>query len=68
MIDFLQHIGEKFLKFVVSTVTRMTLLATLFSVAACLVLFFLCFFTGNMTYSILSLAGMLSFIYANKQF
>lgn len=68
MLNFISHIGSKFLKFVVDTLVRITLLATLISVAVCLVLFFLCFFTGHPVYAMLSLAGMLSFIYANKQF
>ena len=68
MIEFVKHIGEKILAFVVDTLIRFTILATLISVAGCLVLFFLCFFTGNPLYAFLSLAGMLGFLYANKQF
>lgn len=68
MIEFISHIGSKLLKFVVDTLVRITLLATLISVAVCLVLFFLCFFTGHPVYALLSLAGMLCFLYANKQF
>ena len=68
MLDFLQFIGEKVLKFVVNTVTRLTLLSTLIATAVCLVLFFVCFIKGYPVYALLSLAGMLSFIYANKQF
>lgn len=68
MIEFISHIGSKLLKFVVDTLVRITLLATLISVAVCLVLFFLCFFTGHPVYALLSLAGMICFLYANKQF
>ena len=68
MIEFISHIGSKLLKFVVDTLVRITLFATLISVAVCLVLFFLCFFTGHPVYALLSLAGMLCFLYANKQF
>lgn len=68
MLEFVKHIGEKFLKFVVNTLVKLTLLATLVSVAVCLVLFFMCFFTGHPVYALLSLAGLLCFLYANKQF
>lgn len=68
MIDFIQHLGAKILKFTVDTICKLTLLATLVSVALCLVLFFMCFFTGNPVYALLSLAGMICFLYANKQF
>lgn len=68
MIAFVKHIGEKLLKFVVDSLVKLTLLATLISVAVCLVLFFMCFFTGHPVYALLSLAGMLCFLYANKQF
>lgn len=68
MIEFIQHIGAKLLKFIVDMVCKLTILATLVSVAGCLVLFFLCFFTGHPAYALLSLAGMLCFLYTNKQF
>ena len=68
MIAFLKRIGEKFLKFVVDSLVKLTLLATLISVAVCLVLFFLCFIHGQPIYAVLSLAGMMCFLYANKQF
>ena len=68
MIGFLKHLGERVLKFVVDLICKLTLLATLISVALCLVLFFLCFFTGNPVYALLSLVGMLCFLYTNKQF
>lgn len=68
MIAFIKRIGEKLLKFVVDSVVKLTILSTLVSVAGCLVLFFMCFFTGHPVYTLLSLAGMLSFLYANKQF
>lgn len=68
MLEFLKHIGEKILKFFVDLVCKVTLLATLISVAMCLVLFFLCFFAGKPLYSFLSLVGMICFLYANKQF
>lgn len=68
MIEFLKYVGELVLKFVVDAVSKLTLFATLISVSACLVLFFICFFTGHAVYALLSLAGMLCFIYANKQF
>lgn len=68
MIEFIQYLGSKLLKFIVDTVNKVTLLATLISVAVCLVLFFLCFFAGYPLYSFLSLVGMICFIYANKQF
>lgn len=68
MIAFIKRIGEKLLKFVVDSVVKLTILSTLVSVAGCLVLFFMCFFTGHPVYALLSLAGMLSFLYANKQF
>lgn len=68
MIEFVKYIGEKVLSFIVNTLVKLTLFATLVSIAGCLVLFFLCFFTGNPLYSLISLGGMLVFIYANKQF
>ena len=68
MLEFLRRNGEKLLKFIVNSTTRMTLLATLMSVAVCLVLFFVYLFSGDIPRSLVSLAGMLSFIYANKQF
>lgn len=68
MISFIQHLGAKLLKFIVDTICKLTLLATLVSVAVCLVLFFMCFFTGHPVYAVISLAGMLCFLYANKQF
>lgn len=68
MIPFIKHIGEKLLKFIVDTVVKLTILATLVSVAVCLVLFFLCLFTGHPLYALLSLIGMLCFLYTNKQF
>ena len=68
MIEYLKYLGKKFLGFIVESMKKLTLLATLISVAVCLVLFFMCFFTGNPIYCVLSLAGMLCFIYANKQY
>ena len=68
MLRFLTRLWLNFLKYIVDVVTRLTLLSTLLSVAACLVLFFLCFFAGEPVYAFLSLAGMICFIYANKQF
>lgn len=68
MLETLKYAGAKLLKFVVDLVCKVTLLATLFSVAGCLVLFFLCFFAGEPVYSLLSLVGMLCFLYTNKQF
>lgn len=68
IIETIQFLGAKLLKFVVDTIQRVTLLATLASIAGCLVLFFMCFFTGHPTYALLSLAGMLCFVYTNKQF
>ena len=68
MINFIQRLGARLLKFVVDMVCKLTLLATLVSVAVCLVLFFLCFFNGHPLYALLSLAGMLCFLYINKQF
>ena len=68
MISFIQHLGAKLLKFVVDMVCKLTLLATLVSVAVCLALFFLCFFNGHPMYALLSLVGMICFLYTNKQF
>ena len=68
MIGFFKYTGEKLLKFVVTLLCKATLLATLVSVAMCVVLFFVSFFSGKPIYSALSLAGMICFIYANKQF
>lgn len=68
MVKFIQYMGSKLLKFVVDTIQKVTLLATLVSIAVCLVLFFMCFLTGHPVYAILSLAGMLCFVYTNKQF
>lgn len=68
MIPTLKYAGEKFLSFLVNTLQKVTLLATLVSVAVCLVLFFMCFFTGHPEYSLLSLAGMLCFVHVNKQY
>ena len=68
MIIFIKQLAEVLLKFVVDLVCKITLLATLISVAVCLVLFFMCFFTGHPVYALLSLTGMLCFLYTNKQF
>lgn len=68
MLEFLKRIGAKILKFFVDLVCKVTLLATLISVAVCLVLFFLSFFAGEPIYAVLSLVGMLCFLYTNKQF
>ena len=68
MISFIQSLGVSLIKFLVNMVCKITLFATLISVAVCLVLFFMCFFTGHPVYALLSLLGMLSFLYTNKQF
>ena len=68
MINFIQRLGAKLLRFIVDMVCKLTLLATLVSVAVCLVLFFLCFLKGYPVYALLSLVGMMCFLYTNKQF
>lgn len=68
MLSYLKYLGEKFLRFIVNLLCKVTLLATLVSVASCLVLFFMSFFAGKPVYALLSLAGMLCFLYTNKQF
>lgn len=68
MISFVKQLAEVLLKFVVDLICKVTLLATLISVAVCLVLFFICFFTGRPIHALLSLIGMLCFLYTNKQF
>lgn len=68
MISFIKHLAEVLLKFVVNLICKVTLFATLVSVAGCLALFFMCFFTGYPVYALLSLIGMLCFLYTNKQF
>lgn len=68
MLSFLKRQGAKLLKFVVDTLQKWTILMTLVSIPVCIVLFFASFFTGHPVYAFLSLAGMLCFIYTNKQF
>ena len=68
MISFIQRLGAKFLKFIVDSVCKLTLLATLVSASVCIALFFLSFFSGEPVYAVISLAGLLSFVYVNKQF
>ena len=68
MISFIKHLAEGVLKFIVDLICKVTLFATLISVTVCLVLFFMCFFTGHPVYALLSLTGMLCFLYTNKQF
>lgn len=68
MLVYLKRLGEKLLKFVVNTLQKWTILMTLVSIPVCIVLFFMCFFTGHPAYAFLSLAGMLCFIYTNKQY
>ena len=68
MISFIHRCGAKLLKFLIDMVCKLTLLATLISISTCLVLFFLCFFSGYPQYALLSLAGILCFLYTNKQF
>ena len=68
MLEFLKHLGAKFLKFIVDLWCKLTLLATLFSVTLCLILFFMFLFVEKPFHALLSLAGMMCFIYANKQF
>ena len=68
MIESIKYFGKKLLGFIVETLKKLTLLSTLISVAVCLVLFFICFFKGYHVSAMLSLAGMICFLYVNKQF
>ena len=68
MIEYFQRIGQKLLAFIVGTIHRLTILATLISIAVCLVFFFINLFTGEPTYALLCLAGMMCCVYVNKQF
>ena len=68
MLEFFKYLGVKILKFIVDLLCKVTLLATLVSVTACLVLFFLCFFAGKPVYAVLCLLGMQCFLYTYKQF
>lgn len=68
MFPKLKYLGRKLLGFIVDTLQKVTILATLFAIATCMVLFFVSFFAGYPVYAFLSLCGMICFIYANKQY
>lgn len=68
MIEFLKRFSSSILSFIVGTIHRLTILATLVSIGVCLVLFYLTFLKGEPIYAVLSLAGMLCCVYVNKQF
>lgn len=52
---------------IVDFTVNIILILSLISVGVCLVLFFLCFFTGNLDYAFFSLLGLLCFVYVNKR-
>lgn len=64
----LQAIFSAVLSFIVESVKRVTLLATLFSIFICLVMFFVHFFGGSPFYALLSLIAMLCFVYVNRAY
>lgn len=68
MVRSVLHLLEVILKTFIATLSRVMLLATFLAIGVCMFLFFDSFFKGLPFYALVSLAGMLSFIYANQQF
>lgn len=66
MVAFLQRVFTRTLTFVVSTVKKLTTLATLFSFPILFVLFFYFLCTGEVLKSFACLAGIYTFIHLNK--
>lgn len=65
MLSFLSHLFTKFIQFVAKTSQKILVLSTLLSVLVCLVLFFVYLFKGQLTHALVSLAGMLAFLFVN---
>ena len=66
MIAFFRRTFTKLMEYVVSTVKKLTLLATLFSFPVLFVLFFIYLSQGKVLEALACLAGIYAFVHLNR--